>query len=101
MVGKTILVAGQPAQFKKASSLKWVLIGLGVFAFLILAAVIAIGSALGYASHGKIALVKISGTISSSDGFMQSNAGPDEIISMIESAEKDGPNYCPYLSEKN
>lgn len=88
MPGKTMLVAAQQEGRQKKQVMKWLFVvggALAVFALL----VGSIGLLAGNASGGRVALIKISGAISSGDSFLGANANPDGIIGMIEKADKD------------
>lgn len=93
MVSKRIFVAAQPESAlpaKKSISVKWLLIIAAVagFVFLLFSAAKAVVSLA--APQGNIALISISGSISSGNGgFLGEEASPDAIIEMIERAEKD------------
>lgn len=86
MAEKKIFLAAPDA--KKASSAKWVIAvasAITVAVILIFAALTAVMAK----GQGNVALVRVSGSISSSgDSFFEKPASPDEIIGIIEQAER-------------
>ncbi len=99
MLPKKMLVAAQPETRPSRPVVKWLIVG---FAVLAVAALFAASVAIlaGYAAGGKVALIRVSGQISGSEGFFVDAASPDEIIGMIEKAEK-GPAIRGMLIEIN
>lgn len=93
MVSKRIFVAAQPESAlpaKKSTSVKWLLIIAAVagFVFLLFSAAKAVVSLA--TPQGNIALISVSGSISSGNGdFLGEEASPDAIVEMIKQAEKD------------
>lgn len=85
-VGKRILVTSQT---KKSSAIKWLLIVAAVAGFLFLLFSAARAVVILATPEGNIALIKIIGEIGGSGGLLASPASPDDIVGMVDSAEKD------------
>ncbi|MBI3036928.1 signal peptide peptidase SppA [Candidatus Woesearchaeota archaeon] len=84
MAEKRLLVT---APAGKGSGKKWLIAAVAAAAVVVFALIFSLPSLS--SRQGNVALVKISGHISSGEGFLETSAKPDDIIGMLEKADED------------